>query len=455
MRVCMIGTGYVGLVTGACLAEQGNHVWCVDIDQDKIAALNAGEVPIYEPGLEDIIKRNVSQGRLKFTTDTQEAVNSSLFVFIAVGTPPDGNGHADLTYVLKAAENIGASMEGYKIVVAKSTVPVGTTHKIQGVIAEELKKRNRTDIDFDVAFCPEFLKEGSAVDDFLSPDRIVIGTENDRTSEFLTELFSPFVQREPRILTMSITSAELTKYAANSMLATRISFMNELADFCETVGADIEEVRRGMGTDKRIGPAFLYAGVGYGGSCFPKDVKALIRSAREKGKDLSILQAVEDVNKNQRHSFLQKICNHFDNNITGKTFAVWGLSFKPHTDDIREAPAIEIIKELTEKGARVRAYDPVAMDNARPLFEDDKKVHFADDEYNALEGADAMVLVTEWPQFRKPDWEQVKELLAAPVVFDGRNQYDPAKMKQMGFVYVGIGRHHITSVEQEQQGDTK
>ncbi|WP_057940614.1 nucleotide sugar dehydrogenase [Acetomicrobium hydrogeniformans] len=295
MRVCMIGTGYVGLVTGACLAEQGNHVWCVVIDEDKISRLNAGIVPIYEPGLEDIIKRNVSQGRLKFTTDTKEAVKNSFFVFIAVGTPPDGNGNADLKYVLQAAQNIGACMEGYKIIAIKSTVPVGTSYKIKTIITEELTKRGRTDIDFDVAFCPEFLKEGSAVDDFLSPDRIVIGTENDRTSAFLRELFSPYVQREPRILTVSISSAELIKYAANAMQPTRISFMNELANFCETVGADIEEVRRGIGTDKRIGPAFLYAGVGYGGSCFPKDVKALIRSAKEKGKDLSILQAVESV----------------------------------------------------------------------------------------------------------------------------------------------------------------
>jgi len=436
----MIGTGYVGLVTGACLAEQGNHVWCVDIDEDKISRLNTGVVPIYEPGLEDIIKRNVSQGRLKFTTDTKEAVKNSFFVFIAVGTPPDGNGNADLKYVMQAAQNIGACMESYKIIAIKSTVPVGTTHKIKTIITGELTKRGRTDIDFDVAFCPEFLKEGSAVDDFLSPDRIVIGTENDRTSAFLRELFSPYVQREPRILTMSITSAELTKYAANSMLATRISFMNELANFCETVGADIEEVRRGIGTDKRIGPAFLYAGVGYGGSCFPKDVKALIRSAKEKGKELSILQAVEEVNTNQKYNFLKKILKHFDDKITDKTFAIWGLSFKPHTDDIREAPAIEIIKELTKKGAKVRAFDPVAMDNTKSLFEDDPNVCFADDEYNALEGADAMVLVTEWPQFRKPDWERVKELLAAPVVFDGRNLYDPELLQKEEFVYYGIGR---------------
>jgi UDPglucose 6-dehydrogenase len=440
MRVSIIGTGYVGLVTGACLAEQGNHVWCVDVDEDKIARLNAGVVPIYEPGLEDIIKRNVSQGRLKFTTRTDEAVQNSLFVFISVGTPPDANGDANLEYILKAAEDIGAYMNGYKIVVAKSTIPVGTTHRIKTIVTEELKKRGRTDIEFDVAFCPEFLKEGSAVDDFLSPDRIVIGTENDRTSEFLKELFAPFVQREPRILVMSITSAELTKYAANAMLATRISFMNELANLCETIGADIEEVRRGIGTDKRIGPAFLYAGVGYGGSCFPKDVKALIQSAKNKGKSLSILQAVEDVNKNQKHLFLEKIRDYFKDNLSGKTLAIWGLSFKPHTDDIREAPAIEIIKELTAKGAKVRAYDPVAMDNTRPLFEGNKNVHFADDEYHALEDAHALVLVTEWPQFRRPEWDQVKERMAAPVIFDGRNQYDPGKMKQVGFLYFGIGR---------------
>jgi UDPglucose 6-dehydrogenase len=317
---------------------------------------------------------------------------------------------------------------------------VGTTHKIKTIITEELKKRGRTDIEFDVAFCPEFLKEGSAVDDFLSPDRIVIGTENDRTSEFLKELFAPFVQREPRILDMSITSAELTKYAANAMLATRISFMNELANFCETVGADIEEVRRGIGTDKRIGPAFLYAGVGYGGSCFPKDVKALIQSAKNKGKSLSILQAVEDVNKNQKHNFLEKIYKNYNNDIAGKTFAIWGLSFKPHTDDIREAPAIDIIKELTTKGAKVRAFDPVAIDNTRRLFENNENVHFAEDEYDALEGADALILVTEWPQFRRPDWERMKELLAKPVVFDGRNLYDPKFSQKEGFVCYGIGR---------------
>lgn len=443
MRVCMIGTGYVGLVTGACLAEMGNDVWCVDVDEDKIARLNSGIVPIYEPRLEEIIKRNVSQGRLMFTTDTKEAVINSLFIFIAVGTPPKDNGEADLRFVLNAAADIGACIDGYKIIVAKSTVPVGTTGRVKSIILEELNRRGRSDIEFDVAFCPEFLKEGSAVDDFMSPDRIVIGTENDRTSEFLKELFSPFVQREPRILSMSISSAEMTKYAANAMLATRISFMNELANFCETVGADIEEVRHGMGSDKRIGPSFLYAGIGYGGSCFPKDVKALIQSAQEKGKGLSILQAVEEVNRNQKYVLLEKISHHFNDDLSGKTFAIWGLSFKPHTDDIREAPAIEIIRELVSRGAKVHAFDPVAMNNTRRLFEGEPNVTFADDEYSALSGADALVLVTEWPQFRKPDWERMKELLAEPVVFDGRNQYNPGLLKKMGFAYFGVGRHVV------------
>ncbi len=440
MRICMIGTGYVGLVTGACLAEMGNDVWCVDVDEDKIARLNSGMVPIYEPRLEEIIKRNVSQGRLRFTTDTQEAVTNSLFIFIAVGTPPKDNGEADLKFVLKAAQNIGTHLDKYKIIITKSTVPVGTTGRVKSIILEELNRRGRSDLEFDVAFCPEFLKEGSAVDDFMSPDRIVIGTENDRTSEFLKELFSPFVQREPRILSMSISSAEMTKYAANAMLATRISFMNELANFCETVGADIEEVRYGIGTDKRIGSAFLYAGIGYGGSCFPKDVKALIQSAQEKGKGLSILQAVEEVNRDQKYVLLEKISRHFNDDLSGKIFAFWGLSFKPHTDDIREAPSIEMIRKLVSMGAKVQAFDPVAMDNTRQLFEDEPNVAFADDEYSTLSGADALVLVTEWPQFRKPDFDQIKALLKEPVIFDGRNQYNPQILQKQGFEYYAIGR---------------
>ena len=440
MRISMIGTGYVGLVTGACLAEMGNDVWCVDVDEEKIARLNSGIVPIYEPGLEDIIKRNVSQGRLRFTTDTKEAVANSLFIFIAVGTPPKLNGEADLKFVLNAAGEIGKCLDSYKIVVAKSTVPVGTTEQVKSIIQDELGKRNRTDIEFDVAFCPEFLKEGSAVEDFMSPDRIVIGTENERTSEFLKELFSPFVQREPRIISMSISSAEMTKYAANAMLATRISFMNELANFCESVGADIEEVRHGIGSDKRIGAAFLYPGVGYGGSCFPKDVKALIQSASDRGHNLSILQAVEEVNKKQKYVFFEKICRHFNNDLSGKTFALWGLSFKPQTDDIREAPAIEIIKELVSRGASVKAFDPVGMDNTKALFYGNPNIAFTEDNYSALEGSDAMVLLTEWPQFRKPDFDKIRGLLKEPVIFDGRNQYNPALLRKQGFTYYGIGR---------------
>lgn len=441
MRICMIGTGYVGLVTGACLAEMGNDVWCVDVDEEKITRLNSGIIPIYEPGLEDIIKRNVSQGRLKFTNDTKEAVTNSLFIFIAVGTPPKDNGEADLKFVLNAAAEIGACIEGYKIVVTKSTVPVGTTEKVKGIVLNELSQRGRSDLEFDVAFCPEFLKEGSAVEDFMRPDRIVIGTENDRTSEFLKELFSPFVQREPRIISMSIPSAEMTKYAANAMLATRISFMNELANFCESAGADIEEVRHGMGSDKRIGTSFLYPGVGYGGSCFPKDVKALIQSATERGHNLSILQAVEEVNRNQKHVLLEKIRSHFNGDISEKNFAVWGLSFKPHTDDIREAPAIEIIRELVSGGATVKAFDPVAMENTRLLFEGNPTVSFAEDSYGALPGANALILVTEWPQFRKPDFDQICTLLKEPVIFDGRNQYNPDLLKKQGFNYYGIGRN--------------
>ncbi|HOC81449.1 MAG: UDP-glucose 6-dehydrogenase TuaD [Synergistetes bacterium ADurb.Bin155] len=441
MRICMIGTGYVGLVTGACLAEMGNNVRCVDVDEEKIARLNSGIVPIYEPGLEDIIKRNVVQGRLQFTTDTEEAVTNSLFIFIAVGTPPMDNGEADLRFVLDAAREIGQCLDSYKIIVTKSTVPVGTTEKVKGIITDELSRRQRNDLEFDVAFCPEFLKEGSAVEDFMRPDRIVIGTDKERTSEFLKELFSPFVQREPRIISMSIPSAEMTKYASNAMLATRISFMNELANFCESAGADIEEVRHGMGSDKRIGTAFLYPGVGYGGSCFPKDVKALIQSARERGHDLTILKAVEEVNKKQKQVFLEKINRHYDSDISGKRFAVWGLSFKPHTDDIREAPAIEIIRELVSRGATVKAFDPVAMGNARVIFEGNPGVTFSEDSYGTLSGADALVLVTEWPQFRKPDFDQIRILMKEPVIFDGRNQYNPELLRKHGFIYYGVGRN--------------
>ncbi|MBL3592693.1 MAG: UDP-glucose/GDP-mannose dehydrogenase family protein [Synergistaceae bacterium] len=449
MRICMIGTGYVGLVTGACLAEMGNDVWCVDVDEAKIEGLRQGRIPIYEPGLETIVTRNAEQGRLRFTTDLAEALAESLFVFIAVGTPPDGAGAADLRFVFDVARQIGSAMESYKIVVAKSTVPVGTTVKIKETIAEALAGRGRSDLEFDVAFCPEFLKEGSAVDDFMKPDRIVIGTENNRTAELLKELFSFFTFREERMFAMSIASAELTKYAANAMLATRISFMNELARFCERVGADVTEVRRGMGSDGRIGSAFLYAGVGYGGSCFPKDVKALVHSGREAATPFSILEAVEAVNDGQRGWFFEKILRHYGGKLGGKDFALWGLSFKPNTDDVREAPALDLICRLLEAGASVRAYDPVAEENARrtlascPAVEGalaEGRLRFGPDNYEVLQGADALVLLTEWPLFRKPDWERIRSLLAEPVLFDGRNQYDPARMKAAGFVYHAVGR---------------
>lgn len=439
MRVCMIGTGYVGLVTGACLAEIGHDVWCVDVDEKKIQMLQQGHIPIYEPGLEEIVKRNLSQNRLRFTTNLEEGLENSLFVFIAVGTPPNGDGSADLNFVFNVAKQIGQIMKSYKIVVTKSTVPVGTTSKIKSFLSGALSSRGESFPDFDVAFCPEFLKEGSAVEDFMKPDRIVIGTENDRTAEFLKELFAPFVMRENRILCMSVPSAELTKYAANAMLATRISFMNELARYCEKVGADIEEVRSGMGSDNRIGSAFLYPGIGYGGSCFPKDVKALIHSAKANGHDLSILQAVEETNKSQRDWFSRKILDHYNNDLAGRKFAVWGLSFKPHTDDMREAPSLTILPALADHGATFRAFDPVAMDNAREIL-GDGYIDYCPDCYETLEGCDALILMTEWPLFRRPDLERLKSLLKEPVIFDGRNQYNPKVLQKMGFTYLAVGR---------------
>lgn len=441
MRICMIGTGYVGLVTGACLAENGNDVWCVDVNREKIDRLLEGHIPIYEPGLEDIVSRNVAQGRLHFTTSLAEGMEKTLFIFIAVGTPPDENGATDLSYVCNVAREIGDNMENYKVIVTKSTVPVGTTFKVKQLVAEQLAFRDRTDIEFDVAFCPEFLKEGSAVEDFMKPDRIVVGTENNRTAELLKELFAPFMMRENRLLTMTIPSAELTKYASNAMLATRISFINELARFCEEMNGDIDQVRQGMGTDSRIGSSFLYAGIGYGGSCFPKDVKALIHSGDEYQSPFSILKAVEKVNKDQREWFLKKIMDYYGNNVEGKIFAVWGLSFKPHTDDVREAPALDIILQLVEKGALVKAYDPVATENAKAALKlPDESITYCDDNYQALEGADALLVLTEWPLFRKPDFARMKEIIKSPVIFDGRNQYNPNNLKAMGFVYRCIGR---------------
>ena len=440
MRICMVGTGYVGLVSAACLAEQGNEVWCVDVDSEKVQQLQNGHIPIFEPGLQDLVKRNSDEGRLHFTTELTEGVQNSLFVFIAVGTPTLADGSSDLRYVFDVARGIGQCMDAYRLVVVKSTVPVGTTLTVGEAVRRELAARQLTDLEFDVAFCPEFLKEGSAVDDFMKPDRIIIGAENSRVAELLKELYSPFNMREPRILTMRIASAELSKYAANSMLATRISFMNELAGYCDLVGADIEEIRRGIGSDSRIGSAFLYAGLGYGGSCFPKDLKALIGTAATRDYDFSILRAVEEVNHRQRERLLDKVRRHFDGDLAGRRFALWGLSFKPHTDDIREAPAIDLIQGLLADGASVAAFDPAAAANVRKALGDNPAIQYMQERYEALRDADALILVTEWPVFRKPDFDRVKTLLKQPVIFDGRNQYDPAQLARQGFTLYSMGR---------------
>lgn len=434
MHVGVIGTGYVGLVTGACFAEMGNDVMLMDIDEAKIKSLESGRIPIYEPGLEQMVARNVAEKRLTFTTELQATVGRSLINFIAVGTPPDNSGNADLSQVYSVAEEIGKAITTYKIIVTKSTVPVGTTRKVREIIAQE------TGHPFDVASNPEFLKEGNAIDDCMKPDRVVIGVDDVRVGEILKELYSPFVRTGKPILVMDIASSEMTKYAANGMLAAKISFMNELSRLCERVGADIEMVRAGMGTDPRIGPQFLFAGIGYGGSCFPKDVDALTRTALEHGAHLRILEAVQDVNRDQRVHFCNKILKHFRaDSLDGKLFAVWGLSFKPRTDDIREAPALDVIKTLLERGARVRAFDPVAMESAGQLL--GNSVEYAPGNYECLEGADALVIVTEWNEFRYPDFEKMKQMLVEPVVFDGRNLYDPVRMAKRGFIYYSMGRN--------------
>ena len=439
MRVCVIGTGYVGLVTGACLADTGNDVWCVDKDEEKISKLNQGVVPIYEPGLEDIVKRNLSGGRLRFTTDIAEGVSRGLFIFIAVGTPPNHDGSADLSAVFDVAEDIGMAIDSYKIIATKSTVPIGTTYKVKEIISSKLQERCAADVEFDIASCPEFLKEGSAVEDFQHPDRIIIGTENGRTAELLKELLAPFTMREDRFFVTSIPTAELIKYAANAMLATRISFMNELARLCDRVGADIEAVRKGIGLDSRIGSSFLYAGPGYGGSCFPKDVKALIDAARQSGVDLSILKAVDEVNETQRDYVFSKIRDYFNGDLKGVRVALWGLSFKPDTDDVRESPAVAIAKRIIEAGGVVQAFDPAATEQARKIL-GERAIAYFDDCYEALRGADALLLATEWKMFRQPDFDRMKELLSRPVIFDVRNQYDPHKLRQRGFTYFGVGR---------------
>ena len=439
MKVTIFGSGYVGLVTGACLAEAGNQVVCVDIDEKKVARLNEGEVPIHEPGLDALIRRNRDGGRLEFTTDAAHGVDHGLFQLIAVGTPPGEDGSADLSHVLNVARTIGERLERYAIVVTKSTVPVGTADKVRDQVTAALAQR-QSKLEFDVVANPEFLKEGAAVQDFMKPDRVVVGTDNPRTTELLRALYDPFTRNHDRLIVMDIRSAELTKYAANAMLATKISFMNELANIAERVGADIERVRVGIGSDPRIGYSFIYPGTGYGGSCFPKDVKALIRSAREVGYGTDILHAVESVNERQKSLLVGKLRKVRGGALKGRTIALWGLAFKPNTDDMREAPSRVIIDELLAAGAEVRAYDPVAMEEAGRLYAAKRNFAVSRDAYEAVDGADALLIVTEWQEFRSPDFERLKQLLAAPRIFDGRNLYEPALLARLGFEYFGIGR---------------
>lgn len=433
----MIGTGYVGLVTGACLADAGNTVLCLDLDESKIKVLNEGGIPIHEPGLLELVRKNVAAGRLSFTTNVEASVAHGLVQFIAVGTPPDEDGSADLQHVVAAARSIGRLMTSEKIIVDKSTVPVGTADKVRDAIADELKKRGAA-IDFHVVSNPEFLKEGAAVEDFQRPDRIVVGLDSARAEEVMRQIYAPFQRQHDKLMVMDVRSAELTKYAANAMLATRISFMNELANVAESLGADIESVRRGIGSDSRIGYGFLYSGAGYGGSCFPKDVKALIRTAARFGHDLKVLNAVENANALQKLVLVRKVCKAFGESLKGMRFAIWGLAFKPNTDDMREAPSRVIIKELVDRGASICAYDPVAMEQAKQVIED--PVDYASGPMQALQGADALLIVTEWKEFRSPDFEEMARLLKTKRVFDGRNMYEPGVVRAAGLVYEGIGR---------------
>ncbi len=439
MKITVIGTGYVGLVTGTCLAEVGNEVLCLDVDPRKIEMLKAGGIPIYEPGLEDMVKRNVEAGRLSFTTDVEESVAFGDIQFIAVGTPPDEDGSADLQYVVAAARNIGRHMQAYKLVVDKSTVPVGTADKVKAALQDELARRNVT-FDFNVASNPEFLKEGAAVDDFMKPDRIVIGTDSEEATALLRQLYAPFQRNHDRLTVMDVRSAELTKYAANAMLATRISFMNELAVLAEKLGADIEQVRHGIGSDPRIGYHFLYAGCGYGGSCFPKDVQALRRTGQENGIPLRVLDAVEEANDAQKQILVNKLVARLGNNLKGKRFAMWGLAFKPNTDDMREAPSRAMLEALWEMGASVSAYDPAAMEETHRIYGDRADLQLVDAPMDALNGADALLIVTEWKVFRSPNFDAMKALLKTPLIFDGRNLYEPQTMREMGFDYLPIGR---------------
>ena len=440
MKITVIGTGYVGLVGAACLAEVGNHVLGLDVNPEKIRILKEGGIPIHEPGLLEIVRRNVENGRLSFTTNIEEAVHFGEVQFIAVGTPPDEDGSADLQYVTEAARNIGRFMTSEKVIVDKSTVPIGTGDKVKAAVAEELKKRN-VDVRYSVVSNPEFLKEGAAVEDFMRPDRIVIGTEDSKAIEVMKQVYAPFQRNHERLVVTNLRSAELIKYAANSMLATRISFMNELANLAEIVGADIEMVRQGIGSDPRIGYHFLYPGCGYGGSCFPKDVKALIKTAKDvAGFDLKLLKAVEEVNDLQKYVLPKKIKKQFGDNLKGKHFALWGLAFKPNTDDMREASSRVLIGELIKAGATITAYDPVAMDEAKRIFKDEKHLSFVDTQDDALKNADALIIVTEWTEFRSPDFALIKSSLKAPFIFDGRNLYDPKAVRSLGFEYFPIGR---------------
>jgi len=439
MKVTIFGSGYVGLVTGTCLAEVGNEVLCIDIDEEKINKLNAGKIPIYEPGLDDLVHKNVATGRLKFTTDIEVGVRHGLFQFIAVGTPPDEDGSADLQYVVAVASSIATHMDDYKVVIDKSTVPVGTADKVAVGIRSKLAERGKK-IEFDVVSNPEFLKEGAAIEDFMKPDRIVIGTDNTRTAELLRDLYAPFNRNHDRMVVMDIRSAELTKYAANAMLATKISFMNELSNIAELAGADVEEVRRGIGSDPRIGYHFIYPGAGYGGSCFPKDVKALAKTAQQLGHEPTLLNSVETVNENQKRVLVTKINKFFGSELSGKTIALWGLAFKPNTDDMREASSRVLMESLWEQGVAIQAFDPEAMDEARRIYGERSDLVLCDSPEQALKSADALVILTEWNIFRSPDFDKIKQALRTAVIFDGRNLYDPEQMQALGIAYYAIGR---------------
>lgn len=435
MKIAVVGTGYVGLVSGTCFAETGNHVTCIDIDEKKVAKLKSGQIPIYEPGLDVLFDRNIRQGRLEFTTDLKEGIEGAKIIFLALPTPPGEDGSADLQYVLRVAEDLGPLLKEYTIIVDKSTVPVGTAEKVKEKVALNAM------VDFDVVSNPEFLREGVAVDDFMKPDRVVVGVETEKAQKVMETLYGPYVRQGNPIIFMDIRSAELTKYAANSFLATKITFMNEIANLCEKLGADVDAVRRGVGTDSRIGKRFLFAGIGYGGSCFPKDVQALAKSATDAEYDFKILKSVMDINAGQKLKLVDKIEAHYGKDLTGKTFAMWGLAFKPYTDDIREAPALYNIEELVSRGAKIKAYDPEAMENVKGVIGD--KIEFASDEYDAADGADALLIMTEWPVFRTPEFKKLETLLKEKVIFDGRNLYELENISSLGFKYYSIGREVV------------